>query len=42
MRIHSVLGISKLTATSGGNIIAPDSEAAFYAVLDVLAKVGFG
>lgn len=28
--------------SEGGNIIAPDSEAAFYAVLDVLAKVGFG
>jgi len=26
----------------GGNVIAPDSEAAFYAVLDVLAKPGFG
>jgi len=26
----------------GGNVIAPDSEAAFYGVLDVLAKPGFG
>jgi len=26
----------------GGNVIAPDSEAVFYGVLDVLAKTGFG
>ena len=26
----------------GGNIISPDSEAAFYGVLDVLAKPVFG
>ena len=26
----------------GGNVISPDSEAAFYGVLDVLAKPGFG
>ncbi|KAK7513443.1 uncharacterized protein IWZ02DRAFT_408406 [Phyllosticta citriasiana] len=26
----------------GGNIIAPDSEAVFYGVLDIFAKVGFG
>ncbi|CAD6448110.1 59cd7e45-77e5-4ee2-8f5a-c683c6bb4517 [Sclerotinia trifoliorum] len=28
--------------SEGGNIIAPDSEAVFYGVLDVLAKIGFG
>lgn len=28
--------------SEGGNIIAPDSEAIFYGVLDVLAKIGFG
>ncbi|KAF7958573.1 hypothetical protein EAE96_002113 [Botrytis aclada] len=28
--------------SEGGNVIAPDSEAVFYGVLDVLAKIGFG
>jgi len=28
--------------SEGGNVIAPDSEAVFYGILDVLAKVGFG
>lgn len=28
--------------SEGGNVISGDSEAAFYGVLDVLAKVGFG
>ncbi|KAK3080481.1 hypothetical protein LTS18_000955 [Coniosporium uncinatum] len=26
----------------GGNVIAPDSEAVFYGILDFLAKIGFG
>jgi bacteriorhodopsin len=26
----------------GGNVIAPDSEAVFYGVLDILSKTGFG
>jgi len=26
----------------GGNVISPDSEAAFYGTLDFLAKIGFG
>jgi len=28
--------------SEGGNIISPDSEAVFYGVLDIFAKVGFG
>jgi len=28
--------------SEGGNVISPDSEAVFYGILDVLAKVGFG
>jgi len=28
--------------SEGGNVITPDSEGAFYGVLDVLTKVGFG
>ena len=28
--------------SEGGNVIAPDSEAVFYGILDILAKPGFG
>jgi len=28
--------------SEGGNVIAPDSEAVFYGILDLIAKVGFG
>ena len=28
--------------SEGGNVIAPDSEAVFYGILDILTKVGYG